>query len=229
MDRLTRSSLLTLFTACAMFAQVGLHSSTPSGISVPPLSAFSQIGFTGGTGTATITQQDGTLYLTQTATSGDTFAGLVMSIAGVTAPYTYMIGFYPVTQSGQFALNGIMLRDSSTGNFVAFDLLLNGGYNLRRIHGTQGVTGSGTLGATASAWNALYAQGPVFLALQNDGTNINFKVCQTASLVTCQAVSSLSESKTAFAANIDQVGFYVDSPGFPGLNVMDVSLFKKVQ
>lgn len=226
----------------------GSSAFSPYSPQVPTLAGMTQVGFTGTAWTPSITTaDDGTIYMQGGGQSvGDVFAGPYTSISG-SSPYMYILGFWPAAPQSTFAIRGLALRNSTSGKFVDIELLTKHvdptvtgdrlGYEIRVAHNTQPATGAGTLGAVDQALGSYFTSGPLYLGIKNDGVNLNFYVCSTASKDTCQQVAQISN--TAWAASFDQVGWFMDTPGYGTDGVlspasfgvicpMDVFMLKKV-
>lgn len=149
-------------------------------------------------GSATATDDAGGLYLLAPAVSGNNGRLLVKSLPGST--YTIIVRALVMDFNGSSHVQGICLRESSSGKFIRFGF--NAGFLLLdRLNSPTSYDGNYTSKNCAGVFNHA-----TWLKAQDDGTNLIFSV----SIDGYNWFQLYSVSHTAFIT-VDQYGLYAES------------------
>lgn len=160
-------------------------------------------------GSAAATNKNGGLFFTVPGASSTNITALVKAMP--TPPYSLTVLFLLDNLTTNYAGAGIFVNDSSTGKIVTMGWLWSGPnlgvsyYNSPSSYNTQ-----------SYVVNGFYAINPLFFRLSDDGTNFKFAISANGfdfSNVLRQ------ESRTAFLANPNQVGVFLDSENSHVMNM----------
>ena len=165
----------------------------------PPTGSFSWVN----QGPATAAQNNNIETLAIAPGAGDGQLHLRVATAPAT-PYTVTAALRYITSVAGSSATGIVMRDSGTGKIVEFRYNQSG---VNVYYWTNPSTFSGTTAYDSGGTVPL--NGPVWMAITDNGTNFIFKLCTDPT--NCLTLATLS--RTAFLANPNQNGYEILATG----------------
>ncbi len=152
-------------------------------------------------GTATASNTGGAILMSTPANAGSAnVRALVTTAPG--GSYTFVIYCVADFIGANFCNAGIAIRDSGTGKLVLYGHGWSTSEVLRVDHYTNPTTGTANVASQAFAHPV-----PIWLKIADDTTNIIFSFSAGGN----QFIQLYSEGRTAFLANPNQIGIFVDS------------------
>lgn len=162
-----------------------------------------------GQGTATVTDQNGTIVMRCPGVSGDNFR--IQRRAAPATPFSYIAAFQAVGYrsggGGSVPNFGIGFRDSSNGKFVATLVLCDGtsGHRLQ----VSNLTNETTFNSNVAGRDNYVVVGHVlWLKIEDDGTNLKFYMGDGLEWIQVASVG-----RTVFTSALDQVFWFGNNVG----------------
>lgn len=157
-------------------------------------------------GGATATLADG--FLTLTAPGASSQNNRIIEQVAATAPWTYRAKLFdPFMTESNFALAGMVLVNSTTGKLIAFSKAYISGLVLAVSHYDNVTTFSS--GTNLAVFASRSFHGPLYLEIENDGTNLTFRYSDTG--LDGTFITHSTETVASYLGSADTIGFFGNS------------------
>jgi hypothetical protein len=161
-------------------------------------------------GTATVTDQNGTIVMRVPATTADNLR--IQRLTAPSAPYSYVAAIQACAfrngSGGTVPNFGFGFRDSSNGKMVTIMTLIDGTSGQRLQVSNLNSETSFNSNLTGRD-NFLVVGSALWFKIENDNTNVKFYMSADGA----EWILLASASKTAFTSALDQVFWFGNTPG----------------
>ena len=162
-------------------------------LTVPPTAGWSWVN----QGSSTISAAGGGIYMQQPAGGGNALSLYMRTMPA--APFTITAALIPLLYDIDYTGAGIAIRDSSSSRIITFRIAYTASLmQVQRYSDATTYVSTSVSAATRAGRHVLW------LRIADDSTNLKYSISADGQ----NWIEILSESRTAYLANSDQVGFF---------------------